>query len=101
MLKKNHKSISVASIDELTKETDYHNSSMEQKDMEMDMMQVLKMIDIKYREVTVYKYYLGLSDKEIAEMLHIPLGTVKSRLSRAKIKLKDIMGSDTESGVVL
>ncbi len=34
-----------------------------------------------YRVVVVLRFYQGFSLQEIAETLHIPLGTVKSRLS--------------------
>lgn len=73
---------------------------IEQKDEEIDLMKALNSIDVKYREVIVFKYYLDLSDKEIGEMLDLPIGTVKSRVSRAKMMLKDILDSQTESGVV-
>ncbi|WP_371825375.1 RNA polymerase sigma factor [Paenibacillus soyae] len=41
----------------------------------------------KYREVLILDYHFGLSVKEIAELLHISEGTVKSRSHRAKKKL--------------
>jgi DNA-directed RNA polymerase specialized sigma24 family protein len=41
-----------------------------------------------------------LADQEIADMLELPLGTIKSRISRAKMILKDILESQNESGVV-
>lgn len=100
MVKKHHNCIPVASIDEVENELAY-TDIMVQKNKEIDTMQALKMIDVKYREVIVFKYYLDLSEKEIGETLNLPAGTVKSRLSRARMILKDILESDTESGVVL
>lgn len=35
------------------------------------------------REVLVLRYYLDLSERDAAEVLNVPVGTVKSRLSRA------------------
>jgi RNA polymerase sigma-70 factor (ECF subfamily) len=41
----------------------------------------------EYRSIILLSYYQGLKYREIAEVLHIPLGTVKSRLSTAVKKL--------------
>ncbi len=101
MIKKHHKCIPVASIDEIDNIIASPTDIMEQKDKEIDIRQALKMIDVKYREIIVFKYYLGFTEQEIGETLELPAGTVKSRLSRARIILKDILEPDTESGVVL
>ena len=45
--------------------------------------QVLAALPDHYREVLVMSYFHQFAYKEIAEMLHIPLGTVKSRLHAA------------------
>ena len=42
----------------------------------------------KYRTVIILKYMQDLSYEEIADILRCSIGTVKSRLSRAKEKLK-------------
>ena len=39
------------------------------------------------RQVVVLAYYQGLKYREIAEILEIPVGTVKSRLHAALLKL--------------
>ncbi len=100
MIKKHHNCMLVASIEEV-QAGPAHPVNIEQKDMELDIMQALQIIDIKYREVIVFKYYLGFTEKEIGKILDLPSGTVKSRLSRAKMKLRGILGPDAESGVVL
>lgn len=43
-----------------------------------------------YRQIILLRYYEDLSYEEIARKLHIPLGTVKIRLSRAKNLLSSI-----------
>jgi RNA polymerase sigma factor (sigma-70 family) len=45
-------------------------------------------LDVKHRAVVVCRYLLGWSERETAEALHIPAGTVKSRLSRATAELR-------------
>ena len=44
-----------------------------------------------YREPIVLRYYNELSYKEIADVLSIPEGTVKTRIHRAKVMLKERM----------
>ena len=45
------------------------------------------------REVITARYFLDLSEAESAELLGLPRGTVKSRLSRALGRLRDSLGS--------
>lgn len=45
----------------------------------------------KYREVIVLHYFEELSYDEIAEVLHIPIGTVGVRLRRARLQLKETL----------
>ncbi len=52
-----------------------------------------------YREIVIYHYYDGLSVKEIAKKLGIPLGTVTWRLSEARNKLKKECGTMLESAL--
>lgn len=47
-----------------------------------------------YRTVLVLYYYKGYSVREIAGMLHVPEGTVKSRLARAREELGKIIKED-------
>jgi RNA polymerase sigma factor (sigma-70 family) len=45
-------------------------------------------LDVKHRAVVVCRYLLGWSERQTAEALKIPAGTVKSRLSRATAELR-------------
>ena len=49
----------------------------------------------KHREVVYLFYYAGQSIKEIAETLHIPQGTVKSRLNHAKKELGRLLKEES------
>jgi RNA polymerase sigma-70 factor (ECF subfamily) len=43
-----------------------------------------------FRQVIILAYYQGLKYREIADILRIPVGTVKSRLHAALVKLQEI-----------
>lgn len=58
-----------------------------QSDVEVLTSLLMKISPI-YAQVLVLMYYEQLSIKEIAEVLQVPEGTVKSRLNSAKLKLK-------------
>jgi len=41
------------------------------------------------KQVVILAYYQGLKYREIAEIMEIPVGTVKSRLHAALVKLQE------------
>lgn len=49
-----------------------------------------------HREILLLRYYEDLSYSEIALRLGIKLGTVMSRLSRARDRLEEVLGLDSE-----
>ena len=51
----------------------------------------VKKMEPKYREAFILFYQLGFEYKEIADYMKLPIGTVKSRLNKAKEKFKDII----------
>ena len=51
------------------------------------------------RAVLVVHHYLGLSEAEAARVLDIPVGTVKSRLSRATSALRAALDADERSAI--
>ena len=51
------------------------------------------------RAVLVLQYYLGLGHPEIADLLGIPLGTVKSRASSGRRALRAAVEADSRPGV--
>ncbi len=50
----------------------------------------------EYRTVVLLRFYNGLSLREIAETLGVPLGTIKSRLSVGTRRLRDMLASAQE-----
>ena len=55
------------------------------------LKQVVDQLKEPYRQIIRMRYYEDLSYEDISQMLHIPIGTVKIRLSRAKELLSAIM----------
>lgn len=51
------------------------------------IMEAVNQLPLPMRSVVILKYFNGLKEKEIAEVLQCPVGTVKSRLSTAKKNL--------------
>lgn len=49
-----------------------------------------------YRQIIEMRYYDDLSYEQIAEQLHIPIGTVKIRLSRAKALMASILKKEED-----
>lgn len=62
-----------------------------------ELWDVLQEMKEEYRLVVVLFYYDGLSLRDIAEVLDIPVGTVKSRLSRGKEILKHALERGNEN----
>jgi len=64
---------------------------IEKKLSQEELTVFIKKLSMPHREVIVLKYFYNLQEQEIAQILSTPLGTVKSRLSRAKLFLKQII----------
>lgn len=64
-------------------------SQMHKQNDEVVLQSLLLRIPAIYSDVLMLMYFEQRSVKEIAHLLHIPEGTVKSRLSSGKAKLKE------------
>jgi len=56
----------------------------------------LKRVPEKYRNVLVLRDIQSFTYEEISEITNMPLGTVKSRISRGRLLLKEILIKETE-----
>jgi RNA polymerase sigma-70 factor (ECF subfamily) len=63
---------------------------------EIAVSQALAGLPLRYRQVLVLHYLMGLSVNEIASTLRIPAGTVKGRLSRGRGALSAQLGEEAE-----
>lgn len=55
----------------------------------------IQQLPVEFREVIILREYEDLSYQEIAAVLECPLGTVMSRLARARSKLRDLLSVES------
>ncbi|HXA27695.1 MAG TPA: sigma-70 family RNA polymerase sigma factor [Candidatus Angelobacter sp.] len=68
---------------------DHHDAH----DIRSVVQDALMRLDAEHRVVLVLRYYYDLPLQRVAEQLRLPVGTVKSRLSRATDRLRDVLSS--------
>lgn len=76
-------------------------SVSEQLDSRRSAQQVqglLAALPLEQREVLELAYFQGLSHQEISTRTSLPLGTVKTRVRRATLKLAEIVKADSDTG---
>ena len=66
-------------------------SSEDNYEIENSLEWVLNQIDKELKEIVVLYYYDDFSVADIANVVDIPQGTIKSRLSRAREQIKEII----------
>lgn len=57
-------------------------------------------LSMEHRTVLVLHHHLGYTIREIAEALGLPAGTVKSRLSRASLAMREALTSEETPGAI-
>ena len=62
----------------------------------IDLTKAINSLSEELRVTTVLFYFEDMSIKDIASILNIPNGTVRSRLSRARKILREVIGEDAE-----
>lgn len=72
------------------------DSYTQEKEAKMDIKEVLKHLSDDYREVVNYYYIQEKKISEISKILKVPEGTIKSRLSRARKMMADMLKYDIE-----
>lgn len=95
---------SVVSLDAMREETNFDlpdaaptaYARLEQKERMRLLREGLDELPEEMRQIIVLRDMRGMSYEEIAETLELPLGTVKSRVSRAREKLSGILQKSSE-----
>ena len=87
-LKNNSRSISLDLVQEEVREYE----ELQQKEDQLLLEEYLSRLAEKHQEVIKLRYFLDLDNSSISQMLRIPLGTVKSRLSIGLRNLKESLG---------
>ena len=62
---------------------------MDVADRQKSVQRALAELSDEFRTALVLKEMDGMSYEEIADVLEIPLGTVRSRIHRARLELRD------------
>lgn len=89
LLKDKNKVISLDSIEEESCEAE-----LKEKEEQILVEEHLAKLNDIHQEVIKLRYFLDLDYKTISDILEIPLGTVKSRISIGLEKLKESFGGD-------
>ena len=66
---------------------------IEKDELRQCVRAAIAMLDVDRRSVLLLRDFDGLDYEQIAEALEIPIGTVRSRLHRARLELKSILES--------
>jgi len=64
-----------------------------------EIMKAVEELPVEFREAMILRELEGMSYREIADMTEVPVGTVMSRLARARKRLQQSLGQRFQSGV--
>lgn len=73
------------------KETVYNEVADNSRIRDTGLSKVLEQLPEENRKLLEFSYFLGYTQSEIADLMNIPLGTVKSRLRTTLISIRKIL----------
>jgi RNA polymerase sigma-70 factor, ECF subfamily len=73
-------------------------SAIERTEDEIAVAAAIQKLSDEHRAVLVLKDIDGLKYEEIAEVVGVPIGTVRSRLNRARLELRGLLDPNGEMG---
>jgi RNA polymerase sigma-70 factor, ECF subfamily len=84
-----------ATIDPLDpSETTRPGYALEQQEQELRIQRALNQLSPEHRAVLVMKDLEGQKYEVMAEALQVPIGTIRSRLHRARLELRELLEKD-------
>ncbi len=72
----------------------YDSSYSESKNMDQGLSKMIASMDADLRQILEYVYLMGYSHQDCADELNIPLGTVKTKVRRAILILREGLKDD-------
>jgi len=92
-MKKQNKQGTVVESEQLM---DYlHAEASRENEQNSDVLSILDLVSDRHRAVLVLKYLHDFTEKEIATILELNINTVKSRLYKARQRLRSILGGES------
>ena len=85
---KRHQTVGDGEMIEVADDADSPQETVERTEQQEAVQKALATLSEEYREVLLLRYMEEMDYAEIAEVLQLPSGTVKSRINRAKAALK-------------
>ena len=73
-------------------------AALERTEAERQLSDAIGRLSAEHREVLLLKDIEGMKYEEIAEVLGVPIGTIRSRLHRARLELRDLLVPFEERG---
>ena len=73
-------------------------AALERSEDERQLNEAIARLSPEHREVLLLKDIEGLKYEDIAELLGVPIGTIRSRLHRARLELRDLLVPFEERG---
>jgi RNA polymerase sigma-70 factor (ECF subfamily) len=72
-------------------------ASLERSEEEAQLQNAMNRLSPEHHQVLILKDIEGLKYEEIAVILEVPIGTIRSRLHRARLELRELLPSEDES----
>jgi len=73
--------------------------TVQQKEDDEDLYRMVNELPLVYRSVILLVDVYEMDYAEVAEALHLPIGTVKSRLARARMQMKEKLSISSKSNI--
>ena len=96
---KRHHTISLESVGDLPEVTSNHSSNSSLDIDPAHLQEVLNELDESFRTPLILFYFEDFSYRDIADQMELPMGTVMSRLARAKSYLRHRLDPNSDQKV--